>query len=218
MELIHINKIPSTIRDAFSKKLIEIANALVTNPNWLMQVMYTESAATLSPSVRNTKFPFYKNGVLDGYATGLIQFIPSTARGLGTTTWLLEKMTHLQQLDYVYKYFAKSKGKLNSYQDVYLMVFFPVASGHGNEPNYVFETKNLSRSTVAKANPAIDFNKDGMITMAEFKQYLIKHTAKPLQEIVFGNAVQVIKENPASSGGAVIVLLLGLGLLLMNKN
>ena len=38
-------------------------------------------------------------------ATGLIQFLPSTARGLGTTTDALAGMSSVEQLNYVEKYF-----------------------------------------------------------------------------------------------------------------
>ncbi len=200
MDLIHIQRIPEAVRTAFQNKLIAIANALQTNPNWLMQVMYAETGGKLSPATRNTYAPFKtKSGAIDGYATGLIQFIPSTARALGTSTWALEKMSHVQQLDYVHKYFAGSKGKLNSYQDVYLKVFFPAAVGNGNNPNYVFEAKGISRSAIAKGNPAININKDAMITMAEFKQYLIKGTPKSVYAQVFDSVATTITNNPGKS-------------------
>lgn len=42
-------------------------------------------------------------------ATGLIQFMPSTAKQLGTTTDKLAAMTEVDQLDYVAKYFVSQK-------------------------------------------------------------------------------------------------------------
>lgn len=165
-----------------------------------MQVMKAESG--LRPNARNTYAPFKKNGVIDGYATGLIQFTPDTARGLKTTTWAIEKMTALQQLDLVFKYLLPYKGKLNSYFDVYLVVFFPAAVGKSGDDNYVFETKNISRASIAKANPAININKDGMITMAEFKQYLKNTVPKDLWDRVF--------ENKGAIGGGFFFLIAGL--------
>lgn len=38
-------------------------------------------------------------------ATGLIQFMPATAQGMGTTTAALAAMSAVQQLDYVQRYF-----------------------------------------------------------------------------------------------------------------
>lgn len=42
-------------------------------------------------------------------AIGLIQFMPSTAKGLGTSTSALKQMTAVDQLAYVEKYFAPYK-------------------------------------------------------------------------------------------------------------
>lgn len=167
--LLYINLVPASEQDAFQAKVRSVAGLLYTDPNWLMQVMKAESG--LRPDIRNTAHPFK-----DGFATGLIQFIPSTARGLGTTTEALEKMSRVEQMDYVYKYFRPYLGKLKSYFDVYLVVFFPAAIGKPDD--WVFEVKNLSRTKIAKANPGIDINKDGQITIAEFKQYLV-NTVKP---------------------------------------
>jgi hypothetical protein len=201
MDLLYINLIPTTERLAFEKKVRDVAAALKTEPNWLMQVMKAESG--LNPAARNTYAPF-----VDGYATGLIQFTPSTARSLGTTTQALEKMSRIEQMDYVYKYLKPYTGKLNSYYDTYLVVFFPAAIGKPD--NYVFETKSISRASIAKANPAININKDGLITMAEFKQYLKNTVAKSLWSHVFDIGT---KPMVAITG---ILLLIGLGFLIYN--
>lgn len=200
MDLLYINLIPASERSAFEQKVRDVAAALGTEPNWLMQVMKAESG--LNPAAENTFAPFP-----DGYATGLIQFIPATARALGTTTLALKKMTRVQQMDYVYQYLLPFKGKLNSYYDVYLVIFFPAAIG--KDDNYVFETKSISRTAIARSNPAIDINKDSMITLAEFKQY-IKNTVPPsLWSQVFD-----IGTVPSIAVG--ILLLIGLGILIYN--
>jgi hypothetical protein len=191
--LIYINLIPAAEQIAFDAKVREVAAKLKTNPDWLMQVMKAESG--LRADIRNTYAPF-----ADGYATGLIQFIPSTARALGTTTWDLEKLTRIQQMDYVYKYLQPYTGKLNSYFDVYLVIFFPAAIGHTNDDSYVFETKSISRASVAKSNPAINKNKDGMITMKEFKEYVKGTVPKSLWSRVFPPA-----------GLAIVGILLAIG-------
>lgn len=203
MDLLYITTLPIGIRFEVDAVVRKYAALLRCNPNHLMQVMKAESR--LNPAARNTKFPFKKNGVLDGYATGLIQFTPATARSLGTTTWLLEKMSFVEQMAYVYKYLKPYTGKLNSYFDVYLVVFFPVAVGHTNNDAYVFETKNLKRASIARSNPAIDINKDGTITMAEFKQYLKNTVDKSLWKFVFDSVVQTVKTN---SGGIALVFFL----------
>jgi hypothetical protein len=65
-------------------------------------------------------------------ATGLIQFMPSTAKSLGTTTDVLLSMNNIQQLNYVLAYLRPYKGKMNNFVDVYLAVFYPAAIGDYN--------------------------------------------------------------------------------------
>jgi len=197
VDLLYINLIPPPERAAFQQKVIDVAAALKTEPNWLMQVMQAESG--ISASARNTYAPF-----ADGYATGLIQFTPATARSLGTTTLALEKMSRVQQMDYVFKYLQPYTGKLNSYYDVYLVVFFPAAIGKSDD--YIFETKSLSRSSISRSNPAIDVNKDGMITLAEFKQYLKNTVPVSVWTQVFDIAKKPIV-------AIALLLLIGLGVI-----
>ena len=221
-DLIYVKKIPENLLRDFFVKLAAIAKLLQVDPNWLMQVFQAESG--VDPSRRNTYAPFHKkNGDLDGYATGFIQFVPDTARRMGTTTQALEKMGWIKQLDYVYKYLQPYTGKIKNYFDLYLLVFFPAAVGHSNDDNWVFETKNISRLKIARANPAIDINKNGTITMGEFKQYVKNTVQKSLWSKVFDTAQDIkrdIQEHPVASGeigaGAIAALLL-VGLLVARK-
>lgn len=100
------------------KALVAAAQWIGINPDWLASVMSFESG--FSPSIHNAA---------GSGAVGLIQFMPSTAQGLGTTTAALEQMTFIQQLEYVKKYFAPHQGKLNSLEDTYLAVFYPAFIG-----------------------------------------------------------------------------------------
>ena len=145
-------------QSAFADKVNKISTALKVNPDWLMLVMHSESR--LNHKIVN---PIG--------ATGLIQFMPDTARGLGTTTQALREMTNVEQLDYVYKYFKPYAGKINSYFDLYLITFFP--AGMGKPENWVMQTKKLSASKIAQQNPAINkWAKDDVITVGEFKKYV----------------------------------------------
>lgn len=159
--LIYEEKIPANYRAAFVEKIKEVSSRLGINPNWLMAVINFESAGSFSSSIKN---PYTG-------ATGLIQFMPSTAIGLGTTVLQLSQMSAVEQLDYVYKYYSTYKNKLNGYVDLYLTTFFPVAVGKPD--NYVLSTKNISESVIAKQNPAFDINKDGKITVGEIKQVML---------------------------------------------
>lgn len=145
-------------KSEFLSKVKVISAKLGIDPNYLMFVMRWES--NLNPAAVNPV----------GGATGLIQFMPSTARSLGTTADALRKMNNVEQLDFVYKYFYPYRGRMRSVYDVYLITFFPAALGKPD--SYVFETKSLSAKIIAEQNPGIDLNKDLKITVGEFKQYI----------------------------------------------
>lgn len=103
-------------------------------------------------------------------ATGLIQFMPSTAKGLGTTIEALKLMTATEQMVYVEKYFKPFAGKINSIHDLYAVVFFPVMLGKPN--SFILKTASLSASLLAKSNAIFDLNKDSQITKAEFNAFI----------------------------------------------
>lgn len=145
-----------TNQEEFLYKVQHIASRLGIKPHWLMFVMYFESR--LNPKAVN---PY-------SGATGLIQFMPNTARSLGTTVEELAEMTNLQQLDYVLAYLKPHEGRMHSWVDVYLAVFYPVAM---RKP----DAWAITRPIVAKQNPVFDINKDGKITIAEIKTALRKH-------------------------------------------
>lgn len=157
--LAFINLVSSN-REAFAAKVIAIAKKLQFDPDWIMYIMKKESG--------------FKHNIVNprSGATGLIQFMPSTARVLGTSTEALRYMSNVDQLDYVYKYFKPVTGKIHSYEDLYLYVFFPVMVGQPNDT--IIQARGLSAETVAKANSVTDLNKDGVITVGEFKKYAYK--------------------------------------------
>lgn len=177
--LIHIEhpNIPLTIRAAFAQKVIAIAQYLSIDPNWLMQVMFAESK--LNNQAKNIQ-----SGRL--IAAGLLQWTKAS----GVTPLSVLPLNHIQQLDKVKEYFTPYRGRMNSYFDVYLVTFFP--AGMGKADNYVFATKNLSAALIAKQNPAINRNKDGQITMAEFKEYVVNSTPQSVRSFVF--QVQAVAE------------------------
>src|SRR5262244_4469818 len=139
--------------DAFKTKVIQIASDLKVNPNFLMAVMSFESGETFSPSVKNAA---------GSGAVGLIQFMPATAKGLGTTTAALAAMTAEEQLDFVAKYFKQFKKPLLTIEDVYMAVLMPSAVGKGSD--FVLFRKP---STAYNQNKGLDINQDGLITVGE---------------------------------------------------
>ena len=143
----------------FTYKVSFICSKLGINPNWLMAIMFHESG--LNHRIVNSVG-----------ATGLIQFMPSTMKSLNTNSVALKSMSNVQQLDYVYSYFKPYSGKMKNIFDVFMVTFFPLAIGKPD--TWVFETSRLSRSIIAQQNSAFDLNKDGKITIGEWKQYLLK--------------------------------------------
>ena len=133
----------------FISKVGTISFKLGIDPSWLMFIMNHESG--FSPSIQNSIG-----------ATGLIQFLPSTAIGLGTTTDALKSMDAVTQLDYVYKFLKTYQGKMVDYYTTYLAVFYPKAL---NQPDtFVFP------SDVVSANPSLFIT--GGNTLADFKTSL----------------------------------------------
>lgn len=125
-----IDKYKGNDKAAFAQKVRAVSGRLAIKPNWLMAVMHFETAGSLSPQEINP---------ISG-ATGLIQFMPSTAQSLGTSTGALYQMSALQQLDFVEKYLRPYTGKMDSFINTYLAVFYPVAMNWSLDkqfPSYV---------------------------------------------------------------------------------
>jgi len=89
-------------------------------------------------------------------ATGLIQFMPSTARKLGTTTAALARMSHAEQFAHVSHYFDRviagkwegPAGNLHTTQALFMAVFYP-------EYRYVEPHARFPAGVIA-ANPGIE--------------------------------------------------------------
>lgn len=137
---------------AFRDKVVQLAAQLRTQPIFLMAAMSFETGGTFSPSIQNRL----------SRATGLIQFLPSTAISLGTSIQALAQMTAERQLDFVEKYFVRFTGQLNILEDVYMAILYPRAVGMGR--SYVLFR---SPSVEYQQNRGLDSNLDGAVTVAE---------------------------------------------------
>ncbi|MGF1482436.1 MAG: peptidoglycan-binding protein [Cyanophyceae cyanobacterium] len=144
------------VSQEFKDKVVQIANDLGTDPNYLMAVMSFETDSTFSPSMQN----YAGSG-----AVGLIQFLPSTAASLGTSADELGQMSAEAQLDFVAKYLEPYKGKLNTLEDTYMAVFTPAAIGKGKE-HVLYE----QGTTAYRQNNGLDSDQDGKITVGEATQ------------------------------------------------
>lgn len=180
MELIHKEKVDQP----FINKAIEVSNRLGIDPNWLMAIINFESAGTFSPSIKNNL----------GYV-GLIQFGRVAAERIGTTTSELQKMSAVEQLEYVYKYYYPYRRKIKSYVDMYLATLFPVAIG--KPLTYVLETKSLPASRIAKANPIFDANKDDKITVEEIRNKMLNYIPASWQMYFRSDVPQSANNKPS---------------------
>lgn len=136
----------------FRVKVREIAKRQGVEANWLMAVMAFETGNSFLPYVKNP----------GSSATGLIQFTSATATGLGTSTVKLARMSAVEQLDWVEKYFEQYKGRIKNLGDAYMAVFAPV--GLGKPDSTVLYT---APSASYNANAPLDTQRKGYITRGD---------------------------------------------------
>ncbi len=153
----------------FLAKVKQIAQRINCDYRDLLGVMNSESGLNSTAVNKN------------GGATGLIQFMPATAKGMGTTTAALKAMTPLQQLDYVEKFLVqnkKSAGFADSARlsggDLYSLVFLP-----GRAKREILTSRG---EKYYKHNKGLDLNGDGNITKSELDQRV---ASKCVNESIF---------------------------------
>lgn len=114
-----------------AEDIVSLGNDLGVNPMFVADLIYFESK--FDPAAKN---------LAGSGATGLIQFMPSQAKALGTTTEELAKMTSKEQMKYVKKYFSADNlgaGNLKKLRDnptrqnLNMAVFYP--KGIGQDPS-----------------------------------------------------------------------------------
>jgi hypothetical protein len=147
----------------FSERLAEVAANIGTTPGNLMQIFRFETGGTFNPAETNSIG-----------ATGLIQFMPQTAAGLGTSTAALRRMTGTEQLDWVERYYAQyaSRG-LDGVEDLYLATLYPYALGRSD--NFVLGSERSASfaRTVGRQNPV--FNNGGLVTVGHVRRSILAH-------------------------------------------
>lgn len=143
----------------FIRGVEAMAERIGTRPEYLLAVMSFETGGSFSPGVRNAA---------GSGATGLIQFMPATARELGTSTEALARMSATEQLEYVERYFARRSdpGDLNTLEGVYTTVLY--GSPRPDPASTLF-----SNGTAAyRMNAPLDLDGDGRITAGEATSFV----------------------------------------------
>lgn len=144
---------------AFERKARQVARDLAIPAEWLMAVIYAESR--FDPAVVNRR---------GSRATGLIQFMPSTAAELGVSIERLARMSATQQLDYVHRYLANVRDRYGPYRsltDLYLAILYPKARNQ----DYCY-TLYASPSQAYQRNTGLDEDQDGRVSVSDIDRYL----------------------------------------------
>jgi hypothetical protein len=144
---------PWSTDTAFISKVQSVSQSLNCNYIDLLCCMANETGATFDPGLVNSIG-----------ATGLIQFMPTTAKGIGTTTDALKELSRVDQLDWALKFFQSmrlnTKAPTPKLQDLYLCIFWPAAVGKPD--SYIIAPAG---SNVANQNKSLQ-SADGSITAA----------------------------------------------------
>lgn len=140
------------------------------DPNWLMACMAWETGEKFTANVLN---------MAGSGATGLIQFMPTTATDIAAwrskktdqkvvlTTAVLAAMTPEDQLTWVHWYFVmqiERNGPITNLEDCYMAILWPKAIG---SPVSAPLWSKAKMPTTYRQNAGLDSNKDGTITKAE---------------------------------------------------
>ena len=117
-----------------------------------MAVMAFETGESFSPAQKSAA---------GSSATGLIQFMPGTAIGLGTTIEKLALMSGVTQLDFVEKHFESvvHSRAMPNLGDVYMAVLLPSALGQ-LDSHVLFQKP----SRAYDQNEGLDVNRNGRVT------------------------------------------------------
>ena len=143
------------LSQTFLDKVDAIEQRLRMPSGSLLAVMRFETGGTFDPAERNRA---------GSGATGLIQFMPKTAKALGTSTDALAKMNAEDQLEYVEKYFQPYKGKLGTLKDAYMAVLYPKAIG---KPEWYPLFTASQQPTAYRQNAGLDRDKKGVVTVGD---------------------------------------------------
>ena len=176
-----------TLTPEFYKKLNSICSGII-NPEDLLLVMTLESG--LDPEAMNP----------NGKAVGMIQFMPFVLPNVGFKGSPEEfgQLEAVSQLDYISNYLKQmtswNGGPFKSASQYYVANFYPAALTlpgiRANDPNAIIVEKDQSvkrykgtspqqDARAYAANPGLDANKDGKITLGDLQNVLDRNRSNP---------------------------------------
>lgn len=144
------------VSDRFREAVFQLCKDLgwsEQHASWLMSCMAFESGETFSSNIKNAA---------GSGAVGLIQFMPATAKAMGTTVEILATLTPEHQLLFVKNYFIPYAKNIESLEDMYMGILMPKYIG---KP---LTDVLFNDGTVAyRQNSALDADHNGHITKEE---------------------------------------------------
>jgi len=147
-----------TVTPTFLRGLVDLSARHGWDPNGIALVISEESG--FNPAAKNP----------NGSASGLIQFIESTANRLGTTTAQIRAMTAEQQLPLVERFFASTLGrKIPQQIEDYVLASFGQANLIGAPDSTVMFAAG---SPEYAANQTFDSNGKGAITVGDVRAHM----------------------------------------------
>jgi len=204
---------------AFMEKLQQVSEKYEIDPADLLAVMYRETAFTLNPAIQNTKHPNKNSadvtveyGPKKGqvmrvpagqYATGLLQFYPTTAARFGYTPDDIKKMSRAQQMDLIDLYFQDVKlPKKADAATIYAYTYLPARAQKGS----VLATAGEPGPDYYNLNKSLDVAEPfGQITIEDLKvltedakqvvaPILSQETEQPPERTETVSLIQTIKQ------------------------
>lgn len=167
-ESIYINMKFNITADKW-KWIVLSSQELETQPEFIALIIQHES------HFKTTATNPYSNAV------GLIQFMPSTLKWMGYSTDSVYNMNFEQQMKLVVDYYKKFKGyNFDNPIKLFLTTFYPYGLRVWNNEDYIFGSEKSMNYAykVASINNGFDLNKDGLITMKEYKLYHVRYITK----------------------------------------
>jgi hypothetical protein len=151
--------------------LSSLAKKLDVKKSWLYDVIQIESG--WNPSAVNAR----------SGASGLFQFMPSTAKVLGTSVEQIRKDSVSRQLDLAYKMLSPYRGRIHSVYDLYLAVFYPAAIGKSNRFVIGSEKSLGYANLVSVQNPAISKGRN-YLTVGDVKKFVREKSGRHEAETI----------------------------------
>lgn len=173
-----------SIDAAFQKKLEEVAKRLKVKPSDLLGIMKHESGL--------------KTSAVNPYtgAVGLIQFMPATAKRMGTSVEELKNMSAIEQLDYVEKFYKPVAGKAKDIGDLYMFTFLPAAVGKPDD--FVLGARGssdklfgINKNALYTQNKGFDKDNKGYYTVGDVKARIAKFS---------GSKIKIDETQPEQTG------------------